>query len=154
MHKELLIPFYYSKSHFIVKIERNCEVTSCQTSHGTAGPRVHLITSRPCALNIPSHALPNVPMSKDHTDTGTGNTSVLGSYLVPRVIDLLDEELLLTYLKFNNLPMKSLLRIAQHKYTLPAMRSLAQPLCWLKCSNSFIPGHFIKISKIGLTSRK
>lgn len=64
-------------------------------------PGAHLITFKPCALNIPSHALPNVPMSKGHTDTG--NTSVLGSYLVPRVIDLLDEELLLTYLKFNNL---------------------------------------------------
>lgn len=116
-------------------------------------PGVHLITFKPCALNIPSHALPNVPMSKDHRDTGTGNTSVLGSYLVPRAIDLLDEELLLTYLKFNNLPMKSLLRVAQRKHDLPAPRSLAQPLCWLECSNSFIPGNFIKIYKIGLTSK-
>ena len=50
-------------------------------------------------------------MTRDHTDAGTENTSVLGNYPVPRVIDRLDEELLLIYLKFNNLPMKSLLRI-------------------------------------------
>lgn len=55
--------------------------------------------------------LPSVPMTKDHADAGTGNTSVLGNYPVPRVIDL-DEELLLIYLKFSNLPMKALLRIA------------------------------------------
>ena len=55
--------------------------------------------------------LPSVPASKDHTDGGTGNTSVLGNYPVPRVVDL-DEESLLIYLKFRNLPMKALLRIA------------------------------------------
>jgi len=53
-----------------------------------------------------------MPMSEDHTDARTRNTSVLGTSPVLRVIDLLDEELLLIYLKFNNLPMKALLKIA------------------------------------------
>jgi hypothetical protein len=52
-----------------------------------------------------------VPVSKDHTDAGIGNVSVLGNYSVPRVIDLPDEELLLIYLRFNNFPMKARLRI-------------------------------------------
>lgn len=52
-----------------------------------------------------------MPVSKDHTDAGTRNTSVLGNYPASGVIDLPDEVLLLIYLKFNNLPIKTLLRI-------------------------------------------
>lgn len=74
-------------------------------------PGASLVIVKSYALGIPSCALQNMPMSKDHTDARTRNTSVLGNYPVLRVIDL-DEELLLIYLKFNNLPMKALLRIA------------------------------------------
>lgn len=81
-------------------------------SHAQPDSGASLVTCKSHALNTPSCALPNVPVSKDHTDAGTGNTSVLGNYPVPRVIDLLDEKLLLIYLKFNNLPVKALLRIA------------------------------------------
>ena len=75
-------------------------------------PGASLVTVKSYALSIPSCTLLNMPMSKDHTDARTRNTSVLGIYPVLRVIDLLDEELLLIYLKFNNLPMKALLKIA------------------------------------------
>lgn len=117
-------------------------------------PGVSLVTFKSCTFNIPSCALPNVPMAKDHTDAGAENTSVLGNYPVPKVIDLLDKELLLIYLKFNNLPMKLLLRMVQDNHNLPVRRSLAQPMCGLKYPNSSNTGHFIKISKVGLTSRK
>lgn len=116
-------------------------------------PGVSLVTFKSCTFNIPSCALPNVPMAKDHTDAGEENTSVLGNYPVPKVIDLLNKELLLIYLKFNNLPMKLLLRMVQDNH-LPVRRSLAQPMCGLKYPNSSNTGHFIKISKVGLTSRK
>lgn len=75
-------------------------------------PGVSLGTFRCGAPNSASHALANRPVIRDHTDARTENTSVPGNYPVPRVIDHLDEELLLVYLKFNNLPMKSLLKIA------------------------------------------
>lgn len=75
-------------------------------------PGANLITFKSCALYIASCALPNVPISKDHTDEGPENTSVLGNYPAPRVIDLLDEALLLICLKFYKLPKKPLLRIA------------------------------------------
>ena len=71
-----------------------------------------LATVKSYALSTPSCTLLNMPMSEDHTDARTRNTSVLGTSPVLRVIDLLDEELLLIYLKFNNLPMKALLKIA------------------------------------------
>lgn len=87
-------------------------------------PGASLITFKYCALDISSSVLPSVPMSKNHTDAGTENTSVLGNYPVPRVIDLLDEELLLICLKFNNLPMKTLLKISQPKHNLPVKRNL------------------------------
>lgn len=92
-------------------------------------------------------------MSKDHADAGTGNTSVLGNYPVPRVIDL-DKELLLIYLKFSNLPMKALLRIAYCQHKLPVREHLAYLTDWLECPSPFNLGNFIKISKIGQASRK
>lgn len=111
-------------------------------------PGISLVTFKSCTFNIPSCALPNVPMSKDHTDAGTENISVLGNYPVPKVIDLLDKELLLIYLKFNNLQMKLLLRMAQHKHNLPVKRSLAHPMCGLKYPSSSNPGHFKKYLRL------
>lgn len=90
MQKELLITLYLLILIFQWRLREIMKLLVAKhhtASHAQPDSGASRVTFKSDALNTPSCALPNVPVSKDHTDAGTGNTSVLGNYPVPRVID-------------------------------------------------------------------